>query len=648
MKTLCLRLFAVSCILFNYFIAFAQLPSYLPANGLVAWYPFNGNANDENKNGHNGQAQGATLTSDRFGNSNKAYSFNGNLDNITTSLQQTNINSYTVSAWFKTNHGGWILTGRQENSGDHSIRMLVNIDGVTAGGYGVLYGTDGDGNTDLTTTVANYNDNQWHHAVGVWDGSNSSVVSQFQMKLYIDGTFVPQTPGTSVGNGGYGGHPNIPISGNSVCRFGISPGNYAPQSLVGQLDDIAIYNRALTEAEIQGLYTAQPNAVTNSCSLPSSLQQGIVGYWPFCGNANDESGNGNNGVVNGAIMVSDRFGSTNSAYQFNNNFIRIPYNANLSPTSGSVSIWLKVNGLFNQGQQLLFAQSEGRPSTYVNSQFRCGQLKSAGNSWRTTSSGGTSDYATVCGETILDDGQWHHIVGTYTPSSLKIYVDGILESSTTTSLIQNPSIFKDFYIGGFGPADGGFQYFNGTLDDLIVYNRALTATEVSALYTATATNTGGGTTNTTPAPPGIPYQAEVRNDSGEVLANANVNVRFTLHELTANGTVSYQETHAITTNELGLFAATIGAGTPTQGTFAAINWAQTTKFMQVEVDAGNGYINMGNQQLLSIPYALYSQKARMLETQGMPVYETNAQALAGGLQAGDLYRTSLGDLKVVY
>ncbi|MFN5619669.1 MAG: FISUMP domain-containing protein, partial [Flavobacteriales bacterium] len=116
----------------------------------------------------------------------------------------------------------------------------------------------------------------------------------------------------------------------------------------------------------------------------------------------------------------------------------------------------------------------------------------------------------------------------------------------------------------------------------------------------------GGTTNTTPAPPGIPYQAEVRNDSGEVLANANVNVRFTLHELTANGTVSYQETHAITTNELGLFAATIGAGTATQGTFASINWSQTTKFLQVEVDAENGYVTMGNQQLMSVPYALYA------------------------------------------
>jgi hypothetical protein len=70
--------------------------------------------------------------------------------------------------------------------------------------------------------------------------------------------------------------------------------------------------------------------------------------------------------------------------------------------------------------------------------------------------------------------------------------------------------------------------------------------------------------------------------------------------------VSYQETHALTTNELGLFAANIGAGTAVQGTFASINWAQTTKFLKVEVDTDNGWITMGNQQLMSVPYALYA------------------------------------------
>ena len=56
---------------------FAQVPSYVPTNGLVGYWPFNGNANDESGNGNNGTVNGATLTSDRFGNANGAYSFNG-------------------------------------------------------------------------------------------------------------------------------------------------------------------------------------------------------------------------------------------------------------------------------------------------------------------------------------------------------------------------------------------------------------------------------------------------------------------------------------------------------------------------------------------------------------------------------------------
>ena len=59
--------------------AFAQLPSYVPSNGLVGWWPFNANATDESGNGNNGTVNGATLTSDRFGITNSAYDFNGSI-----------------------------------------------------------------------------------------------------------------------------------------------------------------------------------------------------------------------------------------------------------------------------------------------------------------------------------------------------------------------------------------------------------------------------------------------------------------------------------------------------------------------------------------------------------------------------------------
>jgi hypothetical protein len=67
--------------------------------------------------------------------------------------------------------------------------------------------------------------------------------------------------------------------------------------------------------------------VTANCTLPANLQNGLVGYWPFCGNANDASGNGNNGTVNGATLTTDRFGNSNGAYSFNG----VNNNINLAP-----------------------------------------------------------------------------------------------------------------------------------------------------------------------------------------------------------------------------------------------------------------------------------------------------------------------------
>jgi hypothetical protein len=108
------------------------------------------------------------------------------------------------------------------------------------------------------------------------------------------------------------------------------------------------------------------------------------------------------------------------------------------------------------------------------------------------------------------------------------------------------------------------------------------------------------------APPGIPYQAIARNANGTPYTNASLSVRFSLHEQTATGMVSFAESHSLQTNDLGLFSTTIGIGTPITGTFTAINWAQTTKFLQVEINLGSAWLDLGTQQLMSVPYALFA------------------------------------------
>ncbi len=344
--------------------------------------------------------------------------------------------------------------------------------------------------------------------------------------------------------------------------------------------------------------------------LPAYLPtNGLVAWYPFNGNANDESGNGNNGLVNGASLTADRFNQNASAYDFNgiDNFIEVTHSPELQFFSNlTISCWVKIEDYSTNptwGTRTILSKPRGYLGSglFLYSVNETVGVYGGGvfNSW--------PDGYSVNSSEQLPLNDWENIILTYDGSFLRLYKNGELINSTYSTIELDPAT-TPLYIGREFLSDppNYSRWFKGSVDDIVLYNRALTESEITALYTATASNTGGGTTSTSTAPPGIPYQAEVRNDNGEVLANADVNLRFTLHELTANGAVSYQETQALTTNELGLFAATIGAGTATQGTFAGINWAQTTKFLQVEVDAGNGYITMGNQQLMSVPYALYA------------------------------------------
>ena len=120
------------------------------------------------------------------------------------------------------------------------------------------------------------------------------------------------------------------------------------------------------------------------------------------------------------------------------------------------------------------------------------------------------------------------------------------------------------------------------------------------------------------APQGIPYQSVIRNGSGALLINQAVNVRFSIHDSTMLGTIVYQETHTTNTSNLGMITLSIGQGTASTGSFSTINWGVHSKFMQVELDAagGNNYIDLGTQQMMSVPFALYSNAAGEVKSKG--------------------------------
>jgi hypothetical protein len=227
----------------------AQVPSYVPTNGLVGWWPFNGNANDESGNGNNGTVNGATLTADRFGNVGKAYSFDGVNDFIsTTPTLPTGSAPRTVSCWFKT------IAGSIPTSQYPELQVITGWGNPFSGAVvfpqfvqapsGKAYFESGSSGNQLFSQNA-VNDDIWHQIVTTYDGSNSRV------KLYIDATLQDSSALVSLGT----------VS----SFFGIGNVSWANVPFQGQIDDVAIWNRALTEQEIANLY--------NGCSNTSITSQ---------------------------------------------------------------------------------------------------------------------------------------------------------------------------------------------------------------------------------------------------------------------------------------------------------------------------------------------------------------------------------------
>ena len=138
------------------------------------------------------------------------------------------------------------------------------------------------------------------------------------------------------------------------------------------------------------------------------------------------------------------------------------------------------------------------------------------------------------------------------------------------------------------------------------------------------------------APQALNYQAIARTADGVIIPTQSIGVRFSILEGSVTGTTLYSETHSTTTNPYGLFTLSIGKGTPVTSTFASINWASgTDKFLKVEIAPAGGpnYQLQGTTQLLSVPYALYSEKTRLIAGNNT-INITNGNTITGNYQAG--------------
>jgi hypothetical protein len=266
--------------------AFSQIPSYVSTTGLVGWWPFTSNANDQSVNGLNGTVNGAVLTLDRFGNANSAYSFNGSNQKITVtdnSLLSFTNSIFSYSYWANINssitNGSSILC-KYNITSDFEYAAFTYTSGAMSFSTYNLGGTCGPQGCGISSSVPLQNN--WHHFVFVADGSSGS-------KLYVDNTLVQSNPYNAsclMGNG----------AGN--LYFGMGGGWNQQLYFNGKIDDIGIWNRALTPCEITQLYNASvfntptitAASSTTLCSgNTTTLSTSTVGSYTWSNGANTQS-----------------------------------------------------------------------------------------------------------------------------------------------------------------------------------------------------------------------------------------------------------------------------------------------------------------------------------------------------------------------
>ena len=223
--------------------------------------------------------------------------------------------------------------------------------------------------------------------------------------------------------------------------------------------------------------SSQINLSLKNDDLSSSVKKGLLAYYPFSGNANDYSGYENNGIINGAVLTTDRFNKKNSAYSFDgiSNTITIS-NFNQNPNKFSISLWFypTANGHF--GTRELLHRCDP-----TNVQNYCWNLSwgysnpNQGNYLVTGIYTNTSNWNNDGNNLQLN--QWHNVVMTYEGVSKNVYLSGLLIS--TTPIVGQISYLNKtgIYIG----YDSYWDFYQGKIDDIRIYNRALTTQEVSYL-----------------------------------------------------------------------------------------------------------------------------------------------------------------------
>ena len=341
-------------------------------------------------------------------------------------------------------------------------------------------------------------------------------------------------------------------------------------------------NILLTTLVIFGLNTISIAQVPNY--VPTN---GLVGWWPFTGNANDLSVNNNNGTVNGATLTADRFSNVNSAYSFDGVNDLIDYGNTINILDNfSISFWINTSqvttGTFPAGYGMVITKETSVSGNDWSSGIGNGRMKFKKG---TT----TATIYEVTSIQLVNNSTWKHIVILNSPTSVSIYINGVLDvtlvhpnlnfANSATKLING------FHDGTpFGPTA---QYYSGKLDDIGIWNRALTACEITQLYTSalptiTTTTTASiiciGASTSITASGATTYTWMPGNLTGATITvSPTATTTYTVTGTNANGCVN-TATRIITVNPLPVVTATSTAAAVCAGASVTLTGVGATSY----------------------------------------------------------------------
>ena len=415
------------------------------------------------------------------------FTANGSNKIDVSNAQNLKLSSFTVATWFKTtanfpdegvmvNKGG---LGSESSGANQNYGIWFTPSERLQGGFETTGGTN-----KYITSANTYNDGQWHHGVVTFDNPNNIV------RLFVDGVQIG-TLSTSSNPDNTGSQP-LRIAGNAQ--------SLTEDFFIGQLDEVGVWNRALTSTEIfnlmnDGLFPSSGLVYSNSfnTSTPEICNDNIdndgdglkdaedvdscTSVPEICNNGLDDDRDGLKDTADPDCQTSTGYNYTPFFTATGSNKIDVSNAQNLRLSSFTVATWFKTTANFPDEGVMVNKGGLGSESSGANQNYGIWFTPSERLQGGFETTGGTNKYITSAN--TYNDGQWHHGVVTFdNPNNIvRLFVDGVQIGTLSTS--SNPDNTGSQPLRIAGNAQSLTEdFFIGQLDEVGVWNRALTSTEI--------------------------------------------------------------------------------------------------------------------------------------------------------------------------